>query len=714
MLNFVQEIIKNFIMLRFRIFLFILLFSVFNSIADELEYLNDSSYIGMYGDLEEITVQSNAVIQKVDKQVLLPTAEVKKASANGISLLKNMALPRIVVSSVDNSVTTLSGDGVQLRINGVLSTKEEVTALSPKDIIRIDYYDEPGVRFGNVASVIDYIVKKRETGGNVMLDAMNSVNLPGWGEYMFSGKIHSGKSSFSLLTSYAPRDVMWKRNNNEEYYFSSGKIENNEIGEPTRYKVDPINLALTYNWTNADKDLLQLSLRNNMTFKPHSHTDRNSKLVQEKDSFLITDYEQSNSISPSIDLYYQHKFANQHALYFNVVGTYINTDTKRQFTQAPLLGVLADTTSVMSNVKGNKYSLISEAIYEKQWEKIKLTAGAKYTHQWVENNYYIDEIVSPVSMTTAETYLFSELQHRVGKFAYTIGLGAMNTIIRQSGVNQSTWIARPQLTMSYDVGKGVFLRYNAYVSGYQPSLSSMNDITQPIDKYQVRRGNPNLKPVMYFSNDILLSYQSPYVSLDVTARYNYDHKPIMDESFEENGLIVRTQANQQAFHRVQVNASLQVRLLSNKLIFTVSPFLNYYVSEGNNYLHTHLNPGIRAGVLGIYKSWQFFGEVSTRRNNLWGETLTYGEFSHLLGIGYNDEKWSAKVMMVNPFSMNGYTNKIEDLSSVAPKTQVAEMPDFKQVLMLNFTMNLDFGKSREEAQKRLNNSDTDAGILLRQ
>lgn len=183
-------------MLRFRIFLFILLFSVFNSIADELEYLNDSSYIGMYRDLEEVTVKSNAVIQKVDKQVLLPMAEVKKASANGISLLKNMALPRIVVSSVDNSVTTLSGDGVQLRINGVLSTKEEVTALSPKDIIRIDYYDEPGVRFGNVASVIDYIVKKRESGGNVMHDAMNSVNLPGWGEYMFSGKIHSGKSSF--------------------------------------------------------------------------------------------------------------------------------------------------------------------------------------------------------------------------------------------------------------------------------------------------------------------------------------------------------------------------------------------------------------------------------------------------------------------------------------------------------------------------------------
>ncbi len=68
--------------------------------------------------------------------------------------------------------------------------------------------------------------------------------------------------------------------------------------------------------------------------------------------------------------------------------------------------------------------------------------------------------------------------------------------------------------------------------------------------------------------------------------------------------------------------------------------------------------------------------------------------------------------MINPFLRQGYTNRIEDLSSIAPKTQVAAMPDFKQVLMLNFTMNLDFGKSREDAAKRLSNSDSDAGILM--
>ncbi len=117
-------------MLRIKFLLFILWFSVFNIIANDLENYNDSSYIGMYGELEEFTVQSDAVIQKVDKQVLLPSADVKKASANGIALLRNMALPRIVVNAMDNSVSTSSGDGVQLRINSVVATKDEVLSLN--------------------------------------------------------------------------------------------------------------------------------------------------------------------------------------------------------------------------------------------------------------------------------------------------------------------------------------------------------------------------------------------------------------------------------------------------------------------------------------------------------------------------------------------------------------------------------------------------------
>jgi len=220
--------------------------------------------------LDEVTVEAQSVIQKVDKQVLLPNKEQRKASHDGMSLLQNLQIPRIVVNPADNTVKTLANQDVQLRINGIEASNSEVMAINPKDVIRIEYHDQPGVRFNGAAAVINYIVKHRDTGGNLMLNASNGVTMPGWGEYHLSGKVNFGKSSFSLLTHYSPRDIYWTRTNAETYNFnmsgahvaslggggesgeqahtrlaqdfSTGTIENREVGEPTRFKMNPVNI----------------------------------------------------------------------------------------------------------------------------------------------------------------------------------------------------------------------------------------------------------------------------------------------------------------------------------------------------------------------------------------------------------------------------------------------------------------------------------------
>lgn len=678
-------------------------------------------------ELGEVVVEGDAVIQKVDRQILLPNKEQLGASSDGMSLLQNLQIPRIVVNPADNTVKTLANQDVQLRINGIEASSSEVMAINPKDVIRIEYHDQPGVRYNGAAAVINYIVKHRDTGGNLMLNASNGVTMPGWGEYHLSGKVNFGKSSFSLMTHYSPRDVYWTRTNSETYNFSTGTIENREVGEPTRFKMNPVNIGLTYNWTNGEKNMLQIALRDFMNFTPHSKTNRDSYLYQGTDSFAIHDHESSKSISPSLDIYYQHNLPNNNHLYFDVVGTYINSSNDRRFEQTPLGETVADTTDVLSRVRGNKYSLIGEAIYEKQWENIALTVGVRHNQQWMENTY-LGSASATVNMTTAETYAFAEVQQRVGKFSYAAGIGAMHTYIEQAGQKQSNWIARPQLTLSYDFGKGVFWKYKGYVSGYQPSLSAMSDVAQQIDKYQIRQGNPNLKPVMFVANEMQLSWQSKYVNMNLWANYSYDHKPIMDETFEQlidgQSYAVRTYANHRGFHRLQVAPSVQVRLLNNGLIFTIAPFANYYVSLGNSYTHKHFNPGVRASIMGMYKGWQFFGEVTTRSNNLWGETLEYGEFYHHIGLGYNADLrgpqragshgvsgWGFRAMLMNPFSVKGYSIETKDLSALAPNTQHAEMRDFRQMLILNFHCNLDFGTQRGEHGKRINNEDKENGIL---
>ena len=665
-------------------------------------------------ELGEVVVEGDAVIQKVDRQILLPNKEQLGASSDGMSLLQNLQIPRIMVNPADNTVKTLANQDVQLRINGIEASNSEVMAINPKDVIRIEYHDQPGVRYNGAAAVINYIIKHRDTGGNLMLNASNGVTMPGWGEYHLSGKVNFGKSSFSLLTHYSPRDIYWTRTNAETYNFSTVTIENREVGEPTRFKMNPVNIGLTYNWTNGEKNMLQIALRDFMNFTPHSKTNRDSYLYQGTDSFAIHDHESSKSISPSLDIYYQHNLPNNNHLYFDLVGTYINSSNDRRFEQTPLGETVADTTDVTSRVRGNKYSLIGEAIYEKDWENIALTVGVRHNQQWMENTY-LGSASATVNMTTAETYAFAEVQQRVKQFSYAVGIGAMHTYIEQAGQKQSNWIARPQLTLSYDFGKGVFWKYKGYVSGYQPSLSAMSDVAQQIDKYQIRQGNPNLKPVMFVANEMQLSWQSKYVNLNIWANYSYDHKPIMDETYEQvidgQAYAIRTYANHRGFHRLQVAPSVQVRLLQNKLIFTVAPFANYYVSLGNSYTHKHFNPGVRASFMGMYNGWQFFGEVTTRSNNLWGETLEYGEFYHHIGLGYNADKWGFRAMLMNPFSVKGYSIETKDLSALAPNTQHAEMRDFRQMLILNFHCNLDFGTQRRENGKRINNEDKENGIL---
>ena len=683
--------------------------------------VNDNTHIGTIQmqegatELSEVVVESQAIIQKVDRQILLPSKEQMQASSDGVSLLQNLQIPRIVISPIDNSVKTLSDESVQLRINGVEASTSDVKAINPKDIIRVEYHDQPGVRYNGAAAVVDYIVKHRDTGGSLMLAGTNGLTLPGIGNYYLAGKVHFGKSSLQAVATYAPYDIYWTRTNNETYHFLTGKIENNEVGEPTRYKTYPVNVSLNYNWTNGDKNMLNIRLRDNMAYMPYGASDRDSRLYQQTDSFEIHDHENSSSQSPSLDIYYQHNLPHKQHLYFDVVGTYINTHSDRRFLQTPLRGSASnDTTNVLSSVRGDKWSLIGEAIYEKEWENIMLTVGARHNQQWVKNTY-LGSTEATVNMTTAETYVFAEMRHRVDKFSYVVGIGVMHTLIDQAGQKQSNWIARPQLTMSYDFGKGWFWKYKGYVSGYQPSLSQLSNITQQIDKYQMRRGNPNLKSVMYVSNEMELSWQSKHVNLNLWANYSYDHKPIMEETFEEmidgSPYAICMYDNQRGYHKLNVSPSVQVKLLDNELMFNITPFVKYMVSQGNNYNHEHVNYGVRGGIFYLLKGWRFFADVVTAQHNLWGETLTLGELTHDIGINYNSEHFGFGIMMVNPFSPHGSTTVTKDLSSLAPTANTAVMQNYRQVLMLNFNFNLDFGTKRRDKEKRINNEDKDNGIL---
>ena len=655
--------------------------------------------------LGEVVVEGSAVINKIDRQIILPTSAQRKASTNGISLLQHLQVASLVINPLDKSIKTNFGEEVQLRINGVVSNRNEVMALRPADIVRIEYYDNPGLKYGDAAAVVDYIVKRKETGGNVAADLTNGIYPVGVGDYNVSARYNRNKSVVSAVFSWERRDLEWTRENYETFVYPDRTVESREIGSPTKIKYDRMNLNLNYNYAD-DKNMLNIAFRNAYSNTPNSFSDRNSVLYQEDVEYSVIDRQKTKSNIPSIDVYYQRSMKNGQNLYIDVVGTSLKSSNDRRYSMAE---TGSEHTAIVSEVDGSKYSIIGEAIYERPLWGGTFTAGAKHSHS-LTNNMYDGDISSKVKMRMEETYVFTEYRSHIKKLDYVIGLGAMRTGYEQEGFTQEKWIVRPTLTLSYAVTNSVFLRYNAYMSGYSPSLSDLSDVTQGMDAYQVRRGNPALHSVTFYTNSLSASWRSRYVNVELLGRYSYDDKPIMEETLYDSGKFVRTYANQRGFHRINAQATVQVFPFGEYVAVRLTPFFNRYISNGNNYTHTHTNWGFRGSIMAQYKNWGMMIDMNTSYHSLWGETITRGEKLHSIAVGYNTEKWGIQMMLMNPFTKR-YEQGVENLSKLAPYSQVAYSDDFKRMVMLNVSFNLDFGKQRNASDKRINNSDNDTGIL---
>ena len=108
--------------------------------------------------LGEVSVTASNVISSADKKMVFPNQKQMNASANGVDLLRNLMIPTLQVNPITNSISTTDGGNVKLAINGRKATQNEVMALQPSEILRVELEEDPGVRYDNAAMVINYVL----------------------------------------------------------------------------------------------------------------------------------------------------------------------------------------------------------------------------------------------------------------------------------------------------------------------------------------------------------------------------------------------------------------------------------------------------------------------------------------------------------------------------------------------------------------------------
>lgn len=193
----------------------------------------DTTDIAKTAELGEVTVNGVRVINKVDRQLLIPTKNMVKAATDGYELLKLIMADGIVSDPVMRTISTTDGGSVQVRINDRQASQQDIIALRPDEVIRVEYIRNPGVRYSSegLGAVINYVVKRRYAGyvGGVNTLQAFAVGFNNSDAYF---KYNHKKSEFSLIYWLSYRGYDQRKYNSQNTYIFPDSTERhrNNIG----------------------------------------------------------------------------------------------------------------------------------------------------------------------------------------------------------------------------------------------------------------------------------------------------------------------------------------------------------------------------------------------------------------------------------------------------------------------------------------------------
>ena len=665
--------------------------------------------------LGEVTVSASNVLQRVDRQIILPSESQLKRSFGAYDLLNNLGIARLQVDNLSNSMSVSGGGSVQTRINGIKVTDKEIAAVRAKDVLRVEFIEDPGKQYGDdeLGAVVNIILRRRETGGVVNFQLSDSPHTL-WGENFLSAKFNYKNSEWGIDYFNKNGKYHSRLESHETFYLGDRTIDRIKEGiedeSPSLSFIN--NLNLTYNLTKADKYVFNAIFRNNLSNAPYQNELNKMWAVGSTESIYSYVNNHTSSYSPALDLYFQHTLPHQQSIQVNVTGTLIHTKNNRKYKEykdenAPL-------ADIQTLVDGDKRSVIGEAIYEKNFKEVKLSGGARHYQMRTENEYKGSHPTTS-KMDQSQTSAFFEVQGKVKDFSYAGSVGMTRAWFKESEEDHAYYTFTPTVRLSYNLKKAGFLRYRFNISPAIPSLGSLTDVEQAMDTIQIVRGNPLLKTYQQFTNSLSYSYSKKQFNANLSVRHQYYDNPIMESIFVEDGKLILKDENQRSFQ--SLNAELMVGI-NGATLFGLKDFLTLYASggytrswsEGLNYSHMYDEFYYSVMAQVQYKDFSLLGQFRKVQNNFFGETIKKNENQTAFMAMYTRQNLQAGIGIMFPFTNNYKVGK-ERISKVAPFRSETFVRETGQMVVLRVGYTFEFGRKHKAGNKGLNNSDTDSGII---
>lgn len=669
--------------------------------------------------LKEVTVVGARVIHKVDRDVYIPSQKSVQNSSNGYDLLQKLKLPQINVSEVDQSISSFLG-GVQVRINDVKASKQDVMSLRPDEVTRIEFIDQPGVRYGDAGlyAVINYVVRRRYAG-YVGGASTTQAFWEGFNNSNAYFKYNHKKSEFSLSYGLNYRCYDERHTDKQSSYIKpDGEVRNlNYIGYDADMMYNSHGIQLGYNLAEPGKYTLNVKFTYDWTNAPYNKQMQRVEETGQQDRFLyIKNWGKDKT--PTLDIYYSLYMPKKQHLAINVVGTHLGT-TSHHLQRDYLYRNSVDETLASNEYTdygyesdGSKYSLISEGVYTKSFSKsMAFSGGVNYNFSHTDNKYSGFQNANTV-LKTNNLYSFAEIQGKLSVLNYQLGLGASYTSIHQGDVGFDKWTFRPQLTLSTSVIKNMSIRVSSRISPVIPSLSQLSEVRQQNNSLQADDGNSNLQPTSTYTNSIRFSWRRPWLDLYWGGSITYTPDAIMNSITydDKSDLYIWKPENQKSNTSYFAHTTAVVHIIKDVLDVQGELQYNHIKSRGLSYSldYDPWHYGLYAFL--NLKKWYIQYDFVAPWKGLSGETHTSGENRSELTVSYKYKN----LRLGLGWKLLGYAKGYDYKSRTDSKYYKSESHTYikNNGNMLYFTLSYNFGHGRmyRAERRQLNNADKETGI----
>lgn len=672
--------------------------------------------------LKGVTVEAAKVVEKVDRQIIFPTKEQVKTASNGYDLLDNLSLPTIIVNRAERKVLSLKGGDVQIRINDVKASMQDVLALQPDEVTKVEFINVPGLKYGdsNLDAVINYQVRRRYAGYVAGVSTMQGTKA-GFNNSDGYFKYNVKKSEFSINYSFSYRSVEERSYESlGTYHLPTGEtLHRNYLGYDSPFLYTINNVQLGYNLSEPDKYTLNVRLN---FFNNNSPVSGVNQLYQE--SGKANQYLQNNrkilEQIPSLDIYYSLNMPHDQNLALNLVGTYIGTDYQYRmreytFNKSPDESVKnAPLTDYSYDATGRKRSLIGEGTYSKNWKQMALSVGGQYNISHTDN-IYVGSSNADTELKYSNLYLFTQLQGQQKWFSYQVGVGATRSSIHQGENGYSKWLFRPQVTLQAKASDRLSFKWSSKITSDIPSLSDLSELRQYSNSFMARDGNSGLKPFTGYNNTLSASWNIPLMSVYLEGNWTYYDKPIatsiLPEKREDGSyLFVSKPENQKSHDYKHLLLTPEVHLIKDHLDLNLMCKYQNVKTKGLDYSHEFNYFSYGAEIRYMTGNWNIGYGAYKVEKSFWGEKTNGGEPTSNLAVTYSYKNWQFGVLGLFVFYPHGCVYKDELFNKYVQQKNKVRLADQGNMLVFTASFNFSHGRRYHTGSRKLNNSDRDNGI----